>query len=69
MPMRAPWTDEEQPDGSILICLEGEPRFTLKRPAEGPLCWQVRRIGEVEPIATHQYRNDLFAGIHSGRIK
>jgi hypothetical protein len=45
------------------------PRFTLRRPAEGPLCWQVRRIGEEEPIATHLFRNDLFSGIHSGRIK
>ncbi|HHM6096883.1 TPA: hypothetical protein ACRMSW_000102 [Pseudomonas aeruginosa] len=69
MPMQDPWTDEEQPDGGILIYLQGIPRFTLRRPAEGPLCWQVRRIGEEEPIATHQFRNDLFSGIHSGRIK
>ena len=69
MPMREPWTDEELEDGSILISLKGEPRFTLKRPAEGPLYWEVRRIDEVDPIATDQYRNDLFSGIQSGRIK
>jgi hypothetical protein len=69
MPMQEPWTDEEQPDGSILISREGVPRFTLRRPAVGRRCWEVRRIGEEEPIATHQFRNDLFSRIHAGRIK
>jgi len=67
--MRAPWSDEDQPDGSILICLDGEPRFTLKRADNPTMYWEVRRFGEAEVIGCDQYRADLYTRICLGRIK
>ena len=68
MPMLSPWSDHEQPDGSIEVRREGEVCFTLvwvQRRGQ----WELRRTGESEVIERDQYRNDLFSGIQSGRIK
>ncbi len=68
MPMLSPWSDHEQPDGSIEVRHDGEACFTLvwvQRLGK----WELRRTGEVEVIERDQYRNDLFSGIQSGRIK
>lgn len=68
MPMLAPWSNHDNPDGSIEIRLEGVPRFTLvwvQRLGQ----WELRRIGESEVLDRDQYRNDLFSAIQSGRIK
>ncbi|BAW26620.1 hypothetical protein ACVXHM_17020 [Pseudomonas aeruginosa] len=68
MPMLEPWSDHEQPDGSIEVKREGELRFTLTWvQAYGQ--WELRRNGESEVIERDQYRNDLFSAIQSGRIK
>lgn len=66
--MRAPWSDHEQPDGSIEVRCDGVARFILIWvQARGQ--WELRRIGESEVIERDQYRNDLLSGIQSGRIK
>jgi hypothetical protein len=66
--MLEPWSDHEQPDGSIEVKREGELRFTLTWvQAYGQ--WELRRNGESEVIERDQYRNDLFSAIQSGRIK
>ncbi len=68
MPMLEPWSDHEQPDGSIEVKREGELRFTLTWvQAYGQ--WELRQNGESEVIERDQYRNDLFSAIQSGRIK
>lgn len=68
MPMLSPWSDHEQPDGSIEVRLNGELRFTLRRSAGGAM-WELRRAGESSVIGRDQYRNDLFCGIESGRFE
>ncbi|EMM5100295.1 hypothetical protein ACK249_003641 [Pseudomonas aeruginosa] len=68
MPMLAPWSDHENPDGSIEVRLGNEIRFTLTR-SPGGAQWELRRVGESEVIARDQYRNDLFCGIECGRFK
>ncbi|HFL7937798.1 TPA: hypothetical protein ACG5DM_000797 [Pseudomonas putida] len=68
MAMMLPWSDHEQPDGTIEVRCGGIATFTLSR-ADGVGLWELRRFGESEVIETDQYRHDLFAGIQSGRIK
>lgn len=68
MPMPAPWSDHEQPDGSIEVRREGETFFTLSW-VQALGQWELRRAGESKVIERDQYRNDLFSGIQSGRIK
>lgn len=68
MPMHEPWSDHDQPDGSIEVRREGELRFTLAW-VQALGQWELRRVGESEVIERDQYRNDLFSAIQSGRIK
>ncbi|ORL62549.1 hypothetical protein B7H20_00460 [Pseudomonas aeruginosa] len=67
MPMLAPWSDHEQPDGSIQVRFNDQHRFTLNWVQERGQ-WELRRTGQDEVIETDQYRNDLFSAIQSGRI-
>lgn len=68
MPMLEPWSDHEQPGGNIEVRREGETCFTLAW-VQAIGKWELRRAGESEVIERDQYRNDLFSGIQSGRIK
>jgi hypothetical protein len=68
MPMLEPWSDHEQPDGSIEVRRAGELHFTLTW-VQAYSQWELRRNGESEVIERDQYRNDLFSAIQSGRIK
>lgn len=67
MPMLEPWSDHEQPDGSIEVRHEGELRFTLTW-VQAIGKWELRRAGVPEVIERDQYRNDLFSAIQSSRI-
>ncbi len=68
MPMLEPWSNHDQPDGSIEVRREGVLQYNLVwAQAFGP--WELRRAGEAEVIERDQYRNDLFSAIQSGRIK
>ena len=68
MPMMLPWSDHEQPDGTIEVRCGGIAQFTLVRGSDFGM-WELRRAGECDVIERDQYRNDLFAAIQSGRIK
>lgn len=68
MPLMLPWSDHEQADGSIEVRCGGIPKFSMLRAGDFGM-WELRRVGEEEVIERDQYRNDLFSGIQSGRIK
>lgn len=68
MPMFAPWSDHQLPDGSIEVRHGDEVRFTLTW-VQHQGQWELRRVGETAVIERDQYRHDLFSGIQSGRIK
>lgn len=68
MPMLEPWSNHDQPDGSIEVRCEGELHFTLVW-VQSIGQWELRRAGESEVIERDQFRNDLFSAIQSGRIK
>ncbi len=68
MPMFTPWSVHEQPNRSIEVRCEDEVCFILNW-VQALGQWELRRAGESKIIERDQYRNDLFSGIQSGRIK
>ena len=53
MPMLAPWSDHEQPDGSIQVRFNDQHRFTLNWVQERGQ-WELRRTGQDEVIETDE---------------
>jgi hypothetical protein len=69
--MMTPWSNHEESNSRITVRKDGVLAFTLDRERIGDHLgnWEVRRPDSDEVIFKDKYRNDIFCGIESGRIK